>query len=412
MVHTFYHNASGLPDELQITTASDLALLARHLAYDFPEYFHYFSTPSFSYRGITHYTHDNLIGRYDGADGIKTGYTNASGFNLVSSVVRNGAHVIGVVMGGVTARRRDAEMMQLLDSTFAAINQNPLLVAHGDVPWQAMASNTPTTPIIAGFQLGGSQPQPAASANQAGYGLSDRSMYSNSADDEEAAESRPDPELDAAAQPIASGAKDLGAPAAPGPTASTPTQMALATLPTPPSTIPTRVALATPAPSAVVPQAVPSQAAPAQAAALWPSLSASTVEFRPSITPRPKPREVLLASYHPQTAALAPEPRVTTLDERRSPGTSSEAGLREDQWVIQIGAFADASMARSRLAAYAKHARDVLGPAERQVSPLQVAEGHMLYRARFGPFPEHEALEVCQRLTKRGRPCFAALAFP
>ena len=106
MRDTFFHNASGLPDMLQITTASDLAILARRLAYDFPQYFHYFSTPSFTYRGMTYLTHDNLIGRYQGADGIKTGYTGASGFNLVSSVVRGTAHVIGVVMGGRTAHRR------------------------------------------------------------------------------------------------------------------------------------------------------------------------------------------------------------------------------------------------------------------------------------------------------------------
>ena len=67
MTHTFFHNASGLPDNLQITSAGDLGTLARHLAYDFPQYFHYFSTYSFTWRGATHFTHDNLIGRYDGA---------------------------------------------------------------------------------------------------------------------------------------------------------------------------------------------------------------------------------------------------------------------------------------------------------------------------------------------------------
>jgi D-alanyl-D-alanine carboxypeptidase len=112
MRNTFYHNASGLPDDLQITTAADLATLARHLAYDFPQYYHYFSTPSFSFRGTEYPTHDNLIGRYRGTDGIKTGYTGASGFNLVSSVVRDNAHIIGVVMGGRTAIKRDREMIR------------------------------------------------------------------------------------------------------------------------------------------------------------------------------------------------------------------------------------------------------------------------------------------------------------
>ena len=140
MHDTFYHNASGLPDPLQITTASDLALLARHLAYDFPQYYPYFATPSFSYHGASYYTHDNLLGRFRGTDGIKTGYTNASGFNLVSSVVRDGAHVIGVVMGGDTARERDDEMVRLLSSTFERVKANPSLVSHGDIPWKSPAA--------------------------------------------------------------------------------------------------------------------------------------------------------------------------------------------------------------------------------------------------------------------------------
>jgi len=136
MRDTFYHNASGLPDALQITTASDLAILARHLAYDFPQYYPYFATPSFRYHGGTYYTHDNLLGRFEGTDGIKTGYTNASGFNLVSSVVRDGAHVIGVVMGGDTARQRDNEMVRLLSATFKRVQSDPTLVAHGPIPWR------------------------------------------------------------------------------------------------------------------------------------------------------------------------------------------------------------------------------------------------------------------------------------
>jgi D-alanyl-D-alanine carboxypeptidase len=141
MSHTFYHNASGLPDDLQITTARDLSILARHLAYDYPQYFHYFGTPSFVFRGQVYEGHDNLIGNYEGADGIKTGYTGASGFNLVSSVVRDNEHIIGVVMGGRSAHKRDMEMVRLLDDTFAQVNQNPALVAHATVPWQAVAGS-------------------------------------------------------------------------------------------------------------------------------------------------------------------------------------------------------------------------------------------------------------------------------
>src|ERR1700748_1940331 len=129
MRETNSHTASALPDPLQITTASDLAILARHLGYDFPQYFPYFGLTGFNYKGTWYPTHDNLIGRYQGADGIKTGYTGASGFNLVSSVVRDNHHIIGVVMGGRTALRRDLEMVRILDEAFAQVAANPTLVA-------------------------------------------------------------------------------------------------------------------------------------------------------------------------------------------------------------------------------------------------------------------------------------------
>jgi D-alanyl-D-alanine carboxypeptidase len=392
MSHTYYHNASGLPDELQITTASDLGLLARHLAYDFPQYFHYFSTPSFTYAGVTHFTHDNLIGRYDGADGIKTGYTNASGFNLVSSVVRNGAHVIGVVMGGVTSRRRDAEMIRLLDSTFASIGQNPQLVARANVPWQTVASNAPPAPIIAGFQIAGGLSTPIVPQSQTATDLPIRTAAPTGADDEDAAESRPDPELDPQLHPVAPAVKSL-----PEPTLQAAN---MATVAPPVTHENMRVATA----SLPVPSLKPDLVAAS------PRASAPV----PHVVPMPRPR-MLQASYQPQSAAPAvtPKPRdVLAKKGAASQGlvaTVALASLSHD-WSIQIGAFADATMAKSQLAAYAERSMDVLGQADRQVIAFQSAEGKTLFRARFGPFPEREAREVCQRLTERGQTCFAALA--
>jgi len=135
MTNTNFHNASGLPDLQQLTTARDMALLARHLAYDFPQYFHYFSAPSVTFRGRTYFNHDHLLNEFDGTDGIKTGYTQLSGYNLVTSVVRDNKHVIGVVMGGPTAGVRDREMIELLSATFAVANENPTYLADANVPW-------------------------------------------------------------------------------------------------------------------------------------------------------------------------------------------------------------------------------------------------------------------------------------
>ncbi|KAA1178186.1 D-alanyl-D-alanine carboxypeptidase [Rhizobium tropici] len=115
MRRTTFLNASGLPNIQQWTTARDMSTLAVALINNYPQEYRLFSQTSFSYRGRSVHGHNNLMYRYEGMDGIKTGYTNASGFNLVSAVRQGNRRVIGVVMGGATARGRDALMASLLD---------------------------------------------------------------------------------------------------------------------------------------------------------------------------------------------------------------------------------------------------------------------------------------------------------
>jgi D-alanyl-D-alanine carboxypeptidase len=371
MRDTFYHNASGLPDNLQITTANDLATLARHLAYDFPQYFSYFATPAFNFRGTTYVTHDNLIGRYDGADGIKTGYTGASGFNLVSSVVRNNMHIIGIVMGGRTARRRDAEMMHLLDDAFAQINQNPSLVARAGVPWRQVAVAAP--PVALGINV----------APQAHNG-----------EDEDAAESAPD-------ESVASQGNLIAPPPVPMPR----TAPLLAPAAPPP--------VAPPVQQTPIARVVPMQSAPPAAVKLAPP-----VRMPDSTKPSPKPIEMAATNV----PAPAPKPPVVAMAAAKptarpdsGEGDFSDAGVPTvfsgaRAWAIQIGAFADTSQARDQLAAYARKSMDVLGQAARMVIPFKGVDGHTLYRARFGPFVESQAKQMCSRLTQRGQTCFAILA--
>ncbi|MFB0692108.1 serine hydrolase [Agrobacterium pusense] len=116
MTKTVFRNASGLPNKSQVTTARDMAKLGLALQRDFPKEYSLFATQSFNFRGKRIRGHNNLMYRYQGMDGIKTGYTNASGFNLVSAVNHNGRRVVGVVLGGKTARSRDAQMAALLDN--------------------------------------------------------------------------------------------------------------------------------------------------------------------------------------------------------------------------------------------------------------------------------------------------------
>ncbi len=325
MTHTFYHNASGLPDSRQITTATDLALLARHVAYDYPQYFHYFALEGFNFHGKYYKTHDNLIGYYNGADGMKTGYTAASGFNLVSSVVRDRVHLIGVVMGGRTAHRRDDEMMRLLDLAFAKVDKNPTLVARADIPWEHLNDDDEESPAIAGFDPLPHVTREPAPGPTALAALEPRPSNRQAYTDEDAAEDATDPDDE--------GSGDIGGP-----------------------------------PDSVV-----------------------------TPTQTPAAASVKLASIAP-----APRPASAVPSEITRPNAKA--------WTIQIGAFANTAAARSELASYAEKSMDVLGQAKRMIVPFTGADGQTLYRARFGPFVEREAREVCHRLTERGQTCFAALA--
>lgn len=114
MKRTTFRNASGLPNPGQVSTARDMATLGLRLQRDFPNWYPYFAIRSFTYRGKTYRTHNRLLGRFEGTDGIKTGYTRASGFNLTSSVRRNGKHIVAVVLGGRTGRSRDKQMQVIL----------------------------------------------------------------------------------------------------------------------------------------------------------------------------------------------------------------------------------------------------------------------------------------------------------
>jgi D-alanyl-D-alanine carboxypeptidase len=116
MARTTYVNASGLPNDKQVTTARDQALLGRAMQERFPQYYKYFSTESFVYHGETMRNHNHLLGAVEGMDGIKTGYTRASGFNLVASVHRDGRRIVAVILGGKSSFERDVQMRRLISA--------------------------------------------------------------------------------------------------------------------------------------------------------------------------------------------------------------------------------------------------------------------------------------------------------
>jgi D-alanyl-D-alanine carboxypeptidase len=119
MGRTVYKNASGLPDNDQVTTARDQSILGRAVQERFPRYYKYFSIRTFTFRGQSISNHNHLLGKVEGVDGIKTGYINASGFNLVTSVHRGNRYLVAVVMGGGSGASRDARMRDLINDKIA-----------------------------------------------------------------------------------------------------------------------------------------------------------------------------------------------------------------------------------------------------------------------------------------------------
>ena len=119
--NTTFKNASGLPNTAQVTTAYDLALLADALLEQHGQYYHYFQNDKFSWGRMVYNNHNDLIGDVDGVDGINTGYTRASGFNLMTSAERDGQRVIVVMLGGATAKLRNAHVEDLVEAAFAAL---------------------------------------------------------------------------------------------------------------------------------------------------------------------------------------------------------------------------------------------------------------------------------------------------
>lgn len=146
MRHTTFRNPSGLPNPQQRSTAMDLAKLGIALRRDFPEYYKFFSLREFDFNGRTYTTHNRVMARYSGADGLKTGYINSSGFNLVTSARKDGHRVVAVVMGGRTAAARDNTMIELLDRSFYRLAQDKSVKTHATIEADETSNVLQTTP--------------------------------------------------------------------------------------------------------------------------------------------------------------------------------------------------------------------------------------------------------------------------
>ncbi|MBB4001459.1 SPOR domain-containing protein [Aurantimonas endophytica] len=162
MSRTTFKNANGLPNSEQRTTARDMATLGIALREHFPEYYGYFSTRSYNFRGTRLGNHNRVLGRVEGTDGIKTGYINASGFNLVSSVKRDGKSIVAVVMGGRSGRSRDDHMVKLLNQYLPQASTRgggALIASRASVPTpMPVATSAPAATTVASLPASGPVP--------------------------------------------------------------------------------------------------------------------------------------------------------------------------------------------------------------------------------------------------------------
>ncbi len=342
MMHTNYHNASGLPDDRQITTARDEAILARALQDRFPQYFHYFALRYFTYHGHRMRNHNHLLGRIDGVDGMKTGYIHDSGFNIVTDVKRRGRHLVVAVFGGRSARVRDAHVVALIDKHIKAaaakrtaaklVESSQHAVAHAKIAAEKAATKEHAVKIVAAAPL---PPRPPTAA-------------------------APLPGSTAPIKPIPVKTVEV----------QEPVHMHMASLTPPPSN--------------------PRKLRPAPVTANPAKITTVPVRHAQSKTAVHAPANQVASAGRGGPVPRAAERELTA---------KARGG-----WMIQVGAFDVEKDAKERLTLAKAKAKAELGEASPFTEP--VAKGaKTLYRARFAGLDKRQAETACKELKRSEIPC-------
>jgi len=346
MKHTNYHNASGLPDEHQITTARDQAILGRAIQDRFPKFYHYFSTRTFAYHGKEMRNHNHLLGRVDGVDGIKTGYIHESGFNIVTSVHRGSRHIVAVVFGGRSASARDARVKSLI--------ANNINVA---------ANKRTASPVVEGWMTALARaeiPTPPAKPPI-------------------------EPVKPVIEQKVASAPPPLPPVAPPVPGSTDPIRpIPVKTIMVQPGIM--RTASLTPLPSAS------RKLRPAPA-----TTNPANITTIATVKSEPPP---------PAKSASAPTIRIASADASvPAPAAAQELAAKpRGDWMIQVGAFDVEKDAKMRLTIAQDKAKAQLSAANPFTEP--VAKGDKtLYRARFAGLEKSQAERACMHLKRSEIPC-------
>ena len=392
MTHTNYANASGLPDDDQVTTARDQAVLGRAIQDRFPRYYRYFSTESFVYHGEAMRNHNHLLGAVEGVDGIKTGFTRASGFNLLTSLHRDGRYLVAVVMGGPSASERDERMRELISGHIkqAAVRRTaPVIVEAAERREESSARSPARTDRTATVV----EPRTTAGSNDPIRPLLVKTISYRTAP-VQTASLAPMPAL----VPIAA-ATPPAAPQSSAASATAPAQVStqVTTQVASRAAIPARADNPTTPPHAdvKVAQAEPPQPKPAPSA----PVPVRTVETTPAqVQPvQMQPAQIEPAPIETHTAAAS----VQSLPAYSAPPAHSHGG-----WLIQIGAFDDEVEAKQHLSAAQIKVHAPLAAKDPFTERVQKGD-KALYRARFAGFDKSTAEAACRALKRSDFECMA-----
>ena len=356
MRNTTYRNASGLPNDEQVTTAREQAVLGRAIQERFPQYYSYFSTRSFEFRGKSMRNHNRLLGRVEGVDGIKTGYIRASGFNIVTSARRGARHIIAVVFGGRTANARDAKVASLIGNNIniAAVKRTAPPLTEG----VAIAAKVKDAPA-AKHELAAAAPLPAR---------------------EPAREQLAAAAAAAVSEPPSVGSTDPIKPNAVKTFTVQPGAMQTASL----SPMPADSRKLTPAPAG--------------------SASVTTVATIKGEPPGAKPGVLGVLPADSVKAARAPKDAKVASAGAHVPVPAEPVAKRSGGWIIQVGAFDDEKDAKQRLNVCQTKAKDALAKADPFTEKVSKGE-KALYRARFAGLDKEQAEKACKSLKGSDIPC-------
>ena len=409
MSKTVYRNASGLPDDDQVTTARDQSTLGRAIQDRFPRYYRYFSTTSFTFRGHSISNHNHLLGTVEGVDGIKTGYTRASGFNLVTSMRRGNRHLVGVVLGGRSGGSRDAIMRNLLAENLekastrrtavAITERNTSDTSNVDVADAEEAAPTPGAPPSvqsAPVSIAPAVPRPSAAASLMSQARAEAPAKAEPTTKTEQAKVEPAPLTSGViqTQPLAGipGSSEPMKPVKVKTVQIKAGQVKLASAGSTPATPP-------------VASAIPAKTEVAE--------TSSAVVAKADLPPQPPGHGTgngILGVLPASSISSSPSQAMAYADPSPPPAVAPASPAKPETvvhsgWIVQVGALESESEARLRIEAARNQAHGLLNKADSFTEPVVAKGDRTLFRARFAGLDRDQAEAVCRTLKRSDMSC-------